>query len=349
MEQTSTLMLKAASALLAALSPEQRGQITFPFEDEERFVWHFTPVRRRGVALKDLTSAQRQLAQALISSGYSAAGAAKAAMIMSLEEVLLVQERERAERQIRTIGQSRNMAVADLLLREGYETLWQHVRHPDLYFLTIFGEPAPDATWGWRLEGHHVSLNVTLVDGRLSATTPFFFGANPAEVRQGPRAGLRVLAEEEELARELLASFDGTQRRDAIVEATAPPDILTFNNRQAMHLGNAGVAADQLTPAQRERLLALLEAYTRSLPAEVAQARMAAVAAAPPAEVRFAWAGGTERGEGHYYRVQGPTFLVEYDNTQDGANHIHSVWRELQGDWGLDLLGQHLREAHAVT
>jgi hypothetical protein len=344
---TSGLMLSSARAFLAALTPEQRAKAVFPFDDEQRFVWHFTPVPRRGVPLKDLSPAQRQLAQALISSGYSIAGAAKAATIMSLEEVLLEQEKERAERSIRSMPSSRNMAVGELMLREGYADLWQHVRHPDLYFLTIFGDPSADTSWGWRLEGHHVSLNITVVDGREVVAAPTFFGANPAEVRHGPRAGLRALAAEEDLARRLLAELDGEQRSQAIVSADAPDDILTFNHRRAEHLDDAGITAAAMNPAGRESLNALLEAYAGAMPPEVAARRMAGVRTAPPEQLRFAWLGSTDRGQGHYYRIQGPSFLIEYDNTQDSGNHIHSVWRDYQGDWGLDLLGRHLEEAHA--
>jgi hypothetical protein len=319
MPDTTKLMLEAARAFLAALSPEQRGRTVFPFADEERFTWHFTPVPRRGLPLRALNPAQKLLAHALISSGYSPAGARKAATIMSLEEVL-----------------------------DQYETERRFVRDPELYFLTVFGEPSPRETWGWRLEGHHVSLNVTVADGERLASTPHFFGANPAEVRDGPRAGLRVLAAEEDLARTLVRSLATAGQTRALLSPDAPADILTFNHRRAEPLGNGGVPAAAMTAEQRGLLLALLEEHAASLSAEIATARLVEIAATAPEELRFAWAGGLEPGQGHYYRVQAPTFLVEYDNTQNDANHIHSVWRQFDGDWGLDLLGAHLREAHAV-
>ena len=349
MQQTSALMLRAAQAFLAALSPEQRVAATFPFDDEERYTWAFFPIPRRGVALKDLPAAQRQLADALIASGYSPAGAVTAHTIMSLDEVLLVEERDRAERTLRSLGANRNMAVGELLLREGYEAVWRHIRNPDLYYLTIFGEPSAGATWGWRLDGHHVCLNVTLPQGRLGSTTPSFLGANPAEVRSGLRAGLRALAAEEDLARDLLAVLDGSERNAAIVDAEAPADILTFNHRRAEPLGEAGIAASDLRPSARDRLRALVEAYAAPMPEEVAAARIAAFHATAPGDLRFAWLGSTNPGEGHYYRIQTPAFVIEYDNTQDKANHIHTVWREFQGDWGADLLGEHLTVAHGVA
>jgi len=347
MEPTSRLMQRAAQAFLATLTPEQHAVATLPFDDQERFNWYFFPVPRRGIPLKDLTPEQRQLAHALISSGYSPSGAAKATTIMSLDHVLLVQERERAERMIRSIGSSRNMAVSELVLREGYEAVWHHVRHSDLYFITVFGEPSLDQTWGWRLDGHHVCLSVTVVDGREVVAAPTFFGANPAEVRHGPRAGLRALAAEEDLARRLLATLDGEQRSRAIVDPEAPDDILTFNHRRAERLEEVGVAAADLGPDARDGLIALLEQYADALPAEVATRRMEAARAAFE-RLRFAWLGGTERGQRHYYRIQSPTFLIEYDCTQDNANHIHTVWREFEGDFGLDLLGRHLEAAHTA-
>ena len=313
-------MLQAAHAFLAALTPEQRSRAIFPWDDEERFRWHFTPVPRRGLPLKAMTPAQKLLAHGLIASGYSPSGARTAATSMSLETVL-----------------------------DEYETVRRFTRDPEQYFITVFGEPSASETWGWRLEGHHVSLNVTLVDGEHLAATPHFFGANPAEVRHGPRAGLRVLADEEDLARMLVQSLDADQQGRALIAADAPADILTFNQRRAEPLGDDGLLAAEMTADQQGMLGLLLFKYASALPSSTAG--VAVVESSTRRwldEVRFAWAGGLEPGQGHYYRIQAPEFLVEYDNTQDGANHIHTVWRSFQGDWGLDLLGQHLRESHAV-
>lgn len=344
MKGTPALMLTAARALLDALTPAQRDMATFAFDDAERFVWHYTPVARQGVALVDLSAEQRQLALGLAATGYSAAGFWKATAIMSLDAILLDLERNRARRLLRdTLGPE----TADLMLRRGHERFWSLMRDPDLYFVSIFGEPSADTTWGWRLEGHHVSLNVTLVDGCRLAAAPTFFGANPAQIRTGPRAGLRVLAAEEDLARELMATLGNEQRARAVIAPDAPPDILTFNQVRAQPLDDAGLPASELSSAGRDCLIALLEAYAGALPAEIAAARMAAVRAAAPADLRFAWLGGLETGTGHYYRIQSPTFLVEYDNTQDDANHIHTVWRDFAGDWALDLLGHHLVAEHA--
>jgi hypothetical protein len=195
------------------------------------------------------------------------------------------------------------------------------------------------------VEGHHVSLNFTVVNGRV-ATTPSFFGANPAEVRQGPRAGLRVLAREEDLGRELLEALTPEQKGTAIVNKEAYKDILTMNDRQAALKGQpSGLSAAKMTAKQRDLLNAVLEEYAGSFPEEIAQARMEQVKKAGT-NLFFAWAGVEPKGGPHYYRIQSPTFLVEYDNTQNNANHIHSVWRDFNGDFGLDLLKQHYETSH---
>lgn len=320
MQATNITMLQAARAYIAALSATQREEACFAFDDAERFTWHFTPIPRRGLPFRDMLPVQQKLAYALVSSGYSQLGAIKALQIMSLDQVL-----------------------------HEFETVRRFVRDPDLYFVTIFGEPAPDRSWGWRLEGHHVSLSVTLVDGQQITTTPCFLGANPAEVRNGPRIGLRVLADEEDIAREILHSLSVGQRDHAIIDLSAPDDILSYNHRRAEPLGESGIAAADLDIGQRGRLMELLEVYASAMPEEVAAARMKKVRAGRNEELRFAWAGGMDRGERHYYRIQSPAILVEYDNTQDQANHIHSVWRDFDGDWGMDLLGKHLAEAHATA
>lgn len=346
MQRTTQLMYTTARAFLAALTPEQRSRAVLPFEDDDRFEWAFFPKPRRGIPLNALQPEQRLLAHALISSGYSPEGAAKATMIMSLEEILWRQEQEKGRAQ-EMVGQVPER-VQRFLLVSGMDRLWRMARDPESYYITIFGEPSPERTWGWRLEGHHVSLNATLVDGRELVTAPSFFGANPRQILHGPRAGLRVLAAEEDLARQLVQSLDDGQRARAVIAAEAPADILTYNHRRAQPFGAEGITADALAPEQRERLMALLETYASAMPAEIAAARMAQVTAAPASELRFAWAGGTAPGAKHYYRVQSPTFVVEYDCTQDEGNHIHSVWRQFDGDWGLDLLGRHLQEAHAA-
>jgi hypothetical protein len=195
------------------------------------------------------------------------------------------------------------------------------------------------------VEGHHLSLNFTIVRDTLIATAPAFFGANPAEVRSGTRRGLRALADEEDTGRALILSLDERQRDRAIISAVAPRDIVTGNAARVEPLSPIGIRATELRPEQAAILVRLLDVYLGRMAAPLAARRRASLARTNFADVAFAWAGSTQRGEGHYYRIQGPTFLVEYDNTQSGANHIHTVWRDFDGDFGRDLLREHYRSA----
>jgi hypothetical protein len=310
-------MAEAATKFLAALSPEQRAKAAFAFTSEERLNWHFVPRARNGIPFKDLDSGQRELAHTFLHTGLSQKGYLKTTTIISLEEIL------------RAIEGGRGPG-----------------RDPDLYYLSFFGEPTEKGTWGWRVEGHHLSLNVTVVQGRLIASAPQFFGANPAEVKEGPRKGLRALKAEEDLARELLRAFTPEQRAKAIIDARAPRDILTGNSRRAEIGEPKGLPAAEMNKEQRKRLTALIDVYCEAMPDAVAGERRAQLKKAGWEKIHFAWAGGQQPGEPHYYRIQGPTFLVEYDNTQNRANHIHSVWRDFRGDFGEDLLAAHYREHH---
>jgi hypothetical protein len=218
-------------------------------------------------------------------------------------------------------------------------------RNSEKYYFSIFGQPSESGTWGYRVEGHHVALNFTVVDGKVVGS-PAFFGANPAEVRQGPRKGLRALAKEEDLARDLMAALTPEQKKTAIVTATAYKDILTAAERKAALKGQpSGLNSAKMNARQRELLQNVIEEYAHNVPEQLAQARLEKLKKAGN-NIFFAWAGGEDKGGPHYYRVQTPTFLIEYDNTQNNANHIHSVWRDFDGDFGLDLLKVHYERAH---
>ena len=313
---SSSVMAETANRFLASLTPEQRAKAAFPFEDDERQNWHFVPIERKGLALRDMTAAQKHLASALLSAGLSQQGYIKAETVMSLEDVLRMLEKG-----------------------TGPE------RDPEKYYVSIFGQPAGSGTWGYRVEGHHLSQNYTVVNGHV-AGAPSFFGANPAEVREGPRKGLRALGAEEDLGRAVVQALDAEQRRVAVVHAEAYKDILTFADRQAALKGQpSGLQASQMNARQLSLLMELLEEYARNMPEQIAQAREEQIRKAGK-DIYFAWAGGIEKGEPHYYRVQTPAFLIEYDDTQNGANHIHSVWRDFQGDFGLDLLKLHYQTSH---
>jgi hypothetical protein len=219
------------------------------------------------------------------------------------------------------------------------------VRDPERYFFSIFGTPSAKDTWGWRVEGHHVSLHFTVVNGSMVASSPSFFGSNPAEVREGAKKGLRILGAEEDAARALLNALDESQRAKAIIDATAPNDMVTMANVDIKPLDPTGIMASALTPPQRELLTRLIDVYTGFMAADIAADREAKIKKAGVDKIGFAWAGEIEKGKKHYYRVQGPTFLIEYDNTQNDGNHIHSVWRDFNGDFGRDLLREHLKSS----
>src|SRR5262249_46561440 len=218
-------------------------------------------------------------------------------------------------------------------------------RNPEKYYFSIFGTPAEAGTWGYRVEGHHISQNYTVANGKI-VDAPSFFGANPAEVREGPRAGLRVLAAEEDLGRELITSLDDEQRKTAIVDAKAPGEILTSNSRQAALKGQpSGISATKMTAAQFSKLNDLLGEYLGDLPEQVAQIRAEQIKKAGR-NISFAWAGGINKGDPHYYRIQTASSLIEYDDPQTGPSHIHTVWRDFTGDFGADLLREHYQASH---
>ena len=310
-------MADAATAFLASLRPDQRAKAQQAFEDEAaRHDWHYVPRDRRGLALKEMEAHQRDKTFALIDTGLGQQARAKARTIISLEPILA---------QI-----------------EG--TVRRFPRDPELYHLVIFGTPG-DPAWSWRFEGHHISINYTILNNTLVAPTPIFFGSNPAQVRHGDKQGLRALPEEEDLARDLLAALDGEQKKIAIISAEAPGDILTRNvPRVTDEVHIEGLKLKDMTAAQREVATALIDVYVNRLPEPIAESQRKKLIALDTAA--FAWAGGLNRGDGHYYRVLGTTFLAEYDCTQNNANHIHAVWRDLTNDFGSDLLKQHYRQSH---
>ncbi|MBC7368727.1 MAG: DUF3500 domain-containing protein [Undibacterium sp.] len=309
-------MTTAATRFLKALEPAQRTQAVLSLTAPEREKWFFVPIKRDGLPLKEMSAVQRELALALLRSGLSQRGAARAETIMTLENVLREIEKDPVK------------------------------RDPALYYVTLFGDPAK-APWGWRFEGHHLSLNFTIFDAEHVSVTPSFFGTNPAEVRDGPRKGTRVLAEEEDLGLAFVNSLDAAQRAVAVLPGKAPNEILTSNKARVDPLAPAGLAASTLTAPQRAQLRALLQLYFTRYQAEIADPALAAATVANLDSLHFAWVGALDRSAGHYYRIQGETFVVEFDNTQNSANHIHSVWRNFSGDFGHDVLAEHYARDHA--
>ena len=321
-----SVMTRSAQALLNSLSPEQQAKVKLPFEGDERLFWHYIPTDdipkryngkpRMGLTLREMTDGQQRLAMALLSAGLSQSGFIKAVSIMSLEDVLKVMEKDTVDR-----------------------------RHPGKYHFSIFGTPTDDGTWGYRVEGHHVSVHFTIHKGKL-AGSPTFFGANPHEVRQGPRAGLRVLGQEEDLGRSLMQALDAGQQKTALVAEKAYADILTEASRKAALKGQPnGLQISKFNAKQRALLNDLMEEYVSNVPESIAMHRREQIKKAGN-NVYFAWAGEVGKGKPHYYRVSAAEFLIEYDNTQNEANHTHTVWRDYEGDFGLDLLADHIRSSH---
>lgn len=308
-------MATAARAFLETLTPELKAKAQFPFDSDERTNWYYVPRQRQGLPLKAMSEPQRRAAMELLRHGLSEKGYTKAETIRALEDVLI------------DIGNA------------------PATRDREMYYFSIFGEPSAAGTWGWRYEGHHLSENWTIVGGTAIASTPQFFGSNPAEVRTGRMTGTRALAAEEDLGYQLLQGLTPELRAAAIVDPNAPNDMLTTNAREAAAQPDAGVTYAQMSAAGRTIMESLIAEYAGAQTDPVAKARIEKVRAAGIDRVRFAWMGGTEKGQGHYYRIQGPTFLIEFDNTQNEANHIHAVWRDFKGDFGRDLLLEHYRTA----
>ena len=322
-QKSASNMAKAAAGFLDSLTPEQRSRVAFPFESEDRLRWHFIPNEtfpRKGLMIKDMNETQRRLAHDLLRSGLSARGYLKVTSIIELEDILRV-----------------------------IEAGGKLARNKEEYLLSIFGTPAAKGQWGWRFEGHHISVRFAVADGAVThniASSPMFLGANPAQVQEGDKKGLRVLADEEDAARALVVALPAELHKQAIVDAVAPSDILTMNKTDIKPLPDQGVLYAALPAKQQALLSRLIEVYTSNMETDIAAERLAKIRAAGMDKIRFAWRGETDKGKKHYYSVQGPTFLIEYDNTQNNGNHIHSVWRDFEGDFGRDVLREHVRDAH---
>lgn len=310
-------LISAADNFLKSLNKDQYEEILFDFDDEERFNWHYVPRSREGIPLKELNIAQRELVDTLLNISLSKKGFNKTQGVIILEEIL----KENA----------------------GF---FSPSRDPELYYITFFGTPKLQNPWAWRFEGHHISLNFTIIGDSIQVYTPMFLGANPAEVKSGPHKGLRVLAPEEDLGRTLVKSLNYTQLKKALINERAPSEIITGNDRKANPLNPKGINAKELNEDQADLFFELIDTYISNSPSEKAKERLNKILNEEKKDLYFAWAGSTEKGRPHYYRIQGKTFLIEYDNTQNSANHIHSVWRDFDGDFGKDLLLEHYKNNH---
>lgn len=313
------LIASKANEFLKLLDDAQAARARYPMEDEERFNWHYVPRQRNGIPLKELTEKQRQAALELLKACLSEQGFQKANNIMALENVL---------REVESRGTD------------------DTYRDPLNYSVTIFGNPDPKNLWGWRLEGHHISLNFSSADGIIVSATPTFWGSNPATVRSGRYTGKQVLKQEMDLGFTLVNSLDPTQLRTALISGKAPGDIITGNHRQADLQDPKGLPFNEMKDSQKKLLMQLLNVYVKNYQFGFSKRLMDKIEKAGIENLSFAWAGSLQPGAGHYYRIQGPMLLIEYDNTQNNANHVHSVVRDLTNDFAGDILREHYEKEH---
>ncbi len=312
-------MADAASVFLQALGDDDRKKVTFDFDDPHRIDWQFIPMERPGLSFGDLKPEQLLLGTSLLQTGLSHRGYATSMQVMVLESVLHEME---------------NMNPK---------------RDPSKYHLFIFGQPSLEQTWGWRIEGHHLSVSFTVADGQAIASTPLFLGASPAKVPVGNLKGLRVLGEQEDLGRGLVRNLSAEQKEVAIVGPKAPRDVINGPGVVAKSLQPVGLLAKDMTANQKEMLRRLIDSFVHQIRPELAAADLKEIEDAGFENVSFAWMGFIQPDKPHYFRVQGPTFILEYDNTQNNANHVHIVWRDFKNDFGKDLLQQHYKSQHKET
>ncbi|MHC4952863.1 MAG: DUF3500 domain-containing protein [Planctomycetota bacterium] len=315
-ESARSPIAERAVAFLQTLTPAQRERARAPFISAEREDWHYVPRPRKGVALKELNAKQRAALDKLFTSVLTAEGSRKLKGVLTLEGVLV------------EFGE--NPAFRD----------------PGRYFTRVFGDPAGKKPWGFRFEGHHISLNYTSQGGVRFSGTPAFFGANPHRVPRGKHAGLRVLGREEDLARKLLTGLTPKQAKRAVLANRAPREIVSGARSRVRLEKFEGLPASALSAAQQKQLRALIELYARNHREAVADSFLKRINAAGFDKVHFAWAGAAEPNKPHYYRVHGPTFVIEYVNAQNGGNHSHTVLRDFAHDFGRDWLAEHLKRGH---
>jgi hypothetical protein len=306
-------MDKLANGFLASLDDTGRAAAEFPLTSPERENFHYVPLARQGMVFKSMTSAQRDAAMQLLHSALSNMGSQKVTQIMELENVLFALENDPK-------------------------------RDAELYYVSIFGQPGT-LPWGWRFEGHHLSVNQTITAEGISGT-PLFFGANPGHVAAGEHSGLRVLGAEEDKGRAFVSALSTAQRQQATINTTAIREILTGQKSEVSSLDDQGLPYRDLNPALQNQLRALLQYYLDRHEQPISDAALARIKKHGMDNLVFAWAGSIALGEKHYYRIQGPSFVIEYANTQNNANHHHTVFRDFTHDFGRDVLREHYRQSH---
>lgn len=308
---------KSAIDFLNALNKEQLEKTSLPFDDTSRVSWHFLPSSmypREGITLGELNATQKDLFAKMFREFISESGYKKTKQIINLENILV------------ELGGDPDF------------------RDATKYFIAFYGNPKKDDIWAWSFEGHHVSLNFTISKNKIVAS-PRFYGANPAIVTKGKNKGLHTLHKEETLAYGLLHSMTEIQKKQAIFRTVAFKDIVTSHDSEVSPLDKKGISVKSLDASQKELLKAIIMEYLKSLPKQQAEQRAQQITKEELNDITFGWAGNTALGEAHYYRIQGTSFLIELDNTQNNANHIHCVWRDFNGDFGRDLIKEHYKNA----
>jgi hypothetical protein len=304
--------------LLNSFNAEQKAKVIYSMDDPKKEDWHFFPstmFEREGIPIKEMNPSQRELVHSVLKSFLSKSGYEKTLEIMELENVL------------RSFGQ-------DSVMRDS-----------EKYFISFYGNPMTDDLWSMSFEGHHISLNFTISGDEIVAS-PRFLGANPAMIPEGPRKGDRTLEDEEDLGFDLINSMDSQQQQKAIFQEESFKDIVSLNLPEISPMKPVGIRYSELNPDQQKQLMRLIDEYLSNMPSKIADTRREKVMSEDLSDLYFGWVGAKSLGVAHYYRIQAKTFLIEFDNSQNNANHIHTVWRDFEGDFGRDLIREHYAKSH---
>jgi len=312
-------LVSSATAFLNSLDTKLKAKVQYTITDDERFNWHFVPRQRNGVALRDFNPQQYQMVMTMLKSSMSEQGYVKATGIIALENVL-----------------------RDIEGRGANDTY----RDPLNYYVTIFGTPSKDKPWGWRFEGHHVSVNFASDKNEIVSSTPSFFGSNPGIVPRGEQKGKELLKLETDLGFELCNAFSADQKKKAIFSDKALPEIIMSDRLKAERIEPLGIAYKEMNTAQQKVFTRLLDVFVNNYQLGFAKTLMDKIEKAGIENLSFAWAGESTPGNGTYYRIQGPTLLIEYDNTQNNANHVHTAVRDLTNDFAEEILREHYKKEH---
>ncbi|MFL2763988.1 MAG: DUF3500 domain-containing protein [Dehalococcoidia bacterium] len=321
-KSTIKKMQEAASSFYDNLDAKARNKALFHYLDGERIFWYYPPLNRHGLPLKDMTKELKSLVFTLLETGLSSDAFNQTLQIINHELIL-----------------------KELEIRENIKTF---VRDPERYYFTIFGNPKSKDPWGWRFEGHHVSIHFSIWSDKIISVTPLFLGVNPAEVKDGDSKGLRILKKREDLAFELVNSMNKDQHHIATIYENTPKDIITYNSSRVTVPVVEGISWDELKIGQQKLLKLLIAEYVNQVDPNLVKSKLEYLESNTLKSVKFGWAGGINLGEAYYYRIHGGNLFIELDNYQSGANHVHSVWRDVENDFAQDVLRKHLLSYHVL-